>query len=174
MNIHSEASLKELYFKYRNDFLAMTARYTLDEEAKLDAYQDAIVAWIEGMQKGKINVEKSQKAYILGIARNILVDKIKADIRKRELGEKLLVEQEEQETYSLDAIDLNHRQLQLQELLGKLGERCQQILKLFYYRKYSIEAIRLTMGYDNDNVAKSHKSRCLKQLKEKAKGVEWH
>ena len=48
-----------------------------------------------------------------------------------------------------------------------LGEKCQEILNLFYYKSLTIDEIVQVQGYENKNVVKSQKSRCLKSLKER-------
>ena len=54
----------------------------------------------------------------------------------------------------------------LRKSLPKLGEKCQEILNLFYFKEYNLDEITKLMKYDNKNVAKSQKSRCIKQLKD--------
>jgi RNA polymerase sigma-70 factor (ECF subfamily) len=58
-----------------------------------------------------------------------------------------------------------------QKLLTKhfknLSESCQEILRLFYYRGLTVQEIVDGTHYKDRNTVKSHKSRCLKGLKEK-------
>ena len=63
----------------------------------------------------------------------------------------------------------NKKELQLQHAFATLGKKCKEILSLFYYRGYTIEEIYLYLNYENKNVVKSQKSRCIKQLKDKIK-----
>ena len=91
------------------------------------------------------------------------MDKIKENQR--------LVSQEEYHlpdevsTEMIDSIELNHRQQLIKEALKELGGACKDILHYFYYQKYSIESIRMAMGYKDDNVVKANKSRCMKSLR---------
>jgi DNA-directed RNA polymerase specialized sigma subunit len=48
----------------------------------------------------------------------------------------------------------------------KLGDKCQQVLKLFYYDGLTLKEIQHYLNYDNYNVVKSQKSRCLRALKD--------
>ena len=83
----------------------------------------------------------------------------------------------EQEAYDYNTIALdfldgdepNEMQIQLQKAFVTLGKKCKEVLSLFYYRGYTIDEICTRLNYDNKNVVKSQKSRCIKQLKDKIK-----
>ncbi len=62
---------------------------------------------------------------------------------------------------------LSHEQKLLKKYFETLGEQCQKLLTMFYYRGLSIKEIIAEGGYNNANVVKSQKSRCLKTLKER-------
>ena len=55
--------------------------------------------------------------------------------------------------------------LLLQIYFLKLGSHCQKILELFYYQEKKLGDIVNALGYDNKDVVKSQKSRCIKQLR---------
>jgi RNA polymerase sigma factor (sigma-70 family) len=57
-------------------------------------------------------------------------------------------------------------QEKIDEHFEQLGDKCQKVLKLFYYDGFTLEEIQKQLNYDNYNVVKSQKSRCLKTLKE--------
>lgn len=172
LNIDSELELKRFYFKYRDEFLRITNRYSLNQEAKLDVYQDAMVVLVESIRQGKLNIQQNLRSYLFGIGKNMIVDKIKSEIKARTVQEELKATAIDTESLTLDKIELTHRQSVLQTALEELGKKCQELLTLFYYRKYSIESIRLAMNYNSDNVVKANKSRCMKQLKEIMKNKE--
>ena len=96
----------------------------------------------------------------------MILDRIKSTIKERKLKEELLIDQKEIELSSFEMDIFNPTQDRIQTALQQLSESCRKLMILFYYRQYSIEAIMHSMGYLNENVTKSHKSRCLKQLKE--------
>ncbi|WP_026764107.1 RNA polymerase sigma factor [Sediminibacterium salmoneum] len=53
----------------------------------------------------------------------------------------------------------------LQSYYEKMGVHCKKILQLFYYEEKKLEEIVHLLGYENKDVVKSQKSRCIKQLK---------
>ena len=159
-------ALEQLYVAYREDFLAFARRYETEEADILDVYQDAIIALFENVNSGKISSLKSTvKTYLFSIGKFKLIDRLKAK------GKMLPTEEVDQWNDQIDNSfeeqeELTQRQLELKEAINELGEQCKELLTLFYYRQYSIEAIRLTMDYKNDNTVKANKSRCMKSLRE--------
>ncbi len=165
VDMNSDQEISKLYLEYRDDFIRNTAKYQLSVEKKIDIYQDAFIVIYEGLKKGNIKIETSLKHYLYGVGRNMIIDEINNQIKERKLKDGL---SKEKEAFDIDLSSgdvLSEKQELLLKGINSLSEKCREILILFYYRKYSIEAIMHTMNYQNENVTKSHKSRCLKQLK---------
>jgi len=73
---------------------------------------------------------------------------------------------EHEEVFVLNDIDeLTTEQKQLQVAFKTLGQKCKEILTLFYYRGYDLEDIMNELNYTSKDVVKSQKSRCIKSLK---------
>lgn len=159
-----EKVIRDIYNEYRPGFLLYANRYKLGKEQILDVYQDAIIALCENAQKGHLdNLSSSIKTYLFSIGKYMIFNILKT--KKRDTNfeniENLNLEWDD---YSIERKD---KEIQdLQNALSQLGEKCQEILKLFYYQEESLDVITENMQYENKNVAKSQKSRCLKQLKE--------
>ena len=58
---------------------------------------------------------------------------------------------------------------QLNQLLQSLGESCRKMLELFYYENLSMKEISLHFKYENEQVVRNKKYKCLQQLTEKMK-----
>ncbi len=159
--------LKDVYVEHRIPFLKFGVQYGLDEADLLDIYQDSILALFDNVKNGKIDsLQSSLKTYIFSIGKYMIFKKIKRlekvqvstldiDRLKHYTDEVKNGEEFDQEELTLYKTSFN-----------RLGKQCQQLLQLFYYRGYTLEDIKETLEYDNYNVVKSQKSRCLKQLKE--------
>ncbi len=160
-----DQTIESFYESFRSEYLKATAKYSLSVEDRIDIYQEAIIVLYEAIQAGKINDQDKPKAYLFGICRNMIRNHIKATIKDREEVSRMA--SQDQETFYFDNHDttLSPAQVKLHQSLKQLSENCRKILTLFYYRQYSIEAIMHSMNYANENVTKSHKSRCLKTLK---------
>ncbi len=56
-----------------------------------------------------------------------------------------------------------------EKIVSELGDRCQEILMLFYQSKMSLKDIALKMGYNSENTAKNQKYKCLEAAKKNLK-----
>lgn len=160
-------ALKKIYLSYRVPFLNFARKYQLSDSEILDIYQDAIIALRENIINGKIELlSSSLKTYLFSIG------KYKVYSRLRELNKMSVIEDyktanEEEENFDFEInTSLTEQQVLLKEGLENLGEKCRVILELFYYRGLTIDEIRISQKYQNNNTVKSQKSRCLKTLKE--------
>lgn len=156
-------ALESVYRKFRGEFLGFGRRYQASDEDILDAFQDAIIAFYENVSEGKIDsLSSSVKTYIFSIGKYQLLNKIKRNNRiVSEIDNGFDLENPLKET-----LNLSDQQEMMKTALNALGEQCRKLILLFYYRRYSIEAIKHEMNYSNENTVKANKSRCMKSLRE--------
>ncbi len=161
--------LKALYNKYRAAFLGFGQRYHLDKDALADIYQEAFLALRKKAINGKLNeVRSSMKTYLFGIGKYMIFDTLKEKNQHIPYESNLhLVEEDAPEIELENTPALTQEQLLLRKYFRELGEKCRQVLTLFYFRGLSIDEIAEQVGYENANTVKAHKSRCLKTLREK-------
>jgi DNA-directed RNA polymerase specialized sigma subunit len=55
---------------------------------------------------------------------------------------------------------------QLRDLVYELGEPCRKLLMLFYYENLSMKEILTYLPYENEQVVRNKKYKCLQQLTE--------
>jgi len=171
----SEMAFKEVYEANRSTFLNFAKKYGLDTEAILDIYQDAYIAFYENVQNGKLVELKSSLATYL--IKYMVLERLRKN--KKTVKSDTILEVTHDVDNTLENFELNNEELSpRQKLLSthfeRLGEKCKTILRLFYYRKYSIKQIMDEGGYNSENVVKSQKSRCLKNLKDAMKKPQSH
>lgn len=146
--------IEHVYKMYKKGFILFISKYGLAHDDILDIYQDSIIVLLENIDKGLLdNFKADLKTYLFSIGKFKAVKKLKKAPPK------------EIEWYKEDS---NNEELILKLEIGldKLGPRCYEILKLFYYENKKLDDIQTLLGYDKKEVLKSQKSRCLKQLKE--------
>lgn len=157
-------ALDQLYKDYRNPFLIYFKRYAIPEEEIKDLYQETIVAFYQSVLMGKIeNISSSIKTYIFGIGKNKAIDHIRKT--KKSIGLLAIDKDGEYEEIDLEEKGLSKYQRKLRNSFKQLGESCRNMLTMFYYRGLDISDIVDLGGYKDANTVKSHKSRCLKQLR---------
>lgn len=162
-------ALKTVYLDYKTEFLKFMSRYNADATILEDIFQDALIVLYENAQAGKLDILKSTvKTYLFGIGKFMLFKHFRDG--KKEVPT--------EETYLFDRYDqaviedvyedegMNDNQAKLVANFKKLGDKCREILELFYLQGMKLDEITLTQGYENKDVAKSQKSRCLKSLKQ--------
>ncbi|WP_235298607.1 RNA polymerase sigma factor [Portibacter marinus] len=164
-------ALDKVYLTYKEEFLLFSKRYDISQEDAHDVYQDTIMAFYENVRTGRLNkLTSSIKTYLFSIGKYSIYNRLKKNSKTITLDKAHL------ENLDLEAIDSNiqpnEKLVQMERAMDQLGDRCKKILILFYYHSYSIEALMHELDYKNENVVRSHKSRCLRSLKELIKGYE--
>ena len=162
-----ENALKQIYSKNRLAFISFAKKYPITEEDVIDIYQDAIIALRDNAVNGTIDNLKSElKTYLFSIGKYMIYNKIKQQ-KKMHLVENSanFIENKDAHTFSINTNALTKEQKQLQIAFKTLGQKCKEVLTLFYYRGFDLEEIMKELSYSNKDVVKSQKSRCIKSLK---------
>ncbi|WP_109435786.1 RNA polymerase sigma factor [Aquimarina sp. AU119] len=160
-------TLKTIYQEYRDAFLHFAKRYDIATEDVVDVYQDAIIVLRENAIQGKIVGQNSSiKTYLFGIGKFMIYKKLRASKKMIKVEDQSFFENEETgQLLSYETTETNKQQQLVQQALKKISAKCKKVLVLFYSQGYSIEEIMIAEQYENKNVVKSQKSRCLKSLK---------
>ncbi|MEL6593441.1 MAG: sigma-70 family RNA polymerase sigma factor [Bacteroidota bacterium] len=168
-------ALHSVYLEHKRSFLEWAgASFRCQEDEAEDIWQEVIIVFYENIIEGKVTQLKSQvRTYLFGIGRFMLLRKYEqqkrwTDLPEQEVSQESWVEQ----AVSEHALELNDQQNMLLRQLEKLGENCQRLLHLFYYRRFSTESIMLEMGYKSAEVAKSQKARCMRTLRKNMQAIK--
>lgn len=158
--------LKSVYLEHKSAFIGFSKTYNIDNEDALDIYQDAIIALRENALNGHLdNLKSGLKTYLFSIGKHMIYKRLK-EKNKLHLTHSI---NEKSDFYELETKDIDYnftsRQRQLQIAFKSLGAQCKTILNLFYLRGFTLDEIAEELNYNNKDVAKSQKSRCLKSLK---------
>ncbi len=131
---------------------------------KLDAedlFQEVLVVLMDKVKQESFELKSALSTYLYAIARNLWLKEL------RSRGKVVAVELEEERIEIEDALDLEtekHYSI-AEKALKQLGEKCQQLLVLFYYHRMSFDLIAKKLEFRNDKVAKNQKYRCLEKAK---------
>lgn len=162
-----DATLHKIYVENREAFIKFSKKFNIDKSDAADIYQDAIIILRENAINGKINnLNSTVSTYLFAIGKYKIYQFHRKN-SKVEFNNDILIEEKNIE------LDVNHhyekitnQQRAIKKHFSKLGERCKNILILFYYQGYNLDEITEILNYSNKKVLKSQKSRCIKQLKE--------
>ena len=159
--------LQKVYLEYRIEFVrwAQTGLNSSEAEAK-SIYQDVIEVFYTNIAEGKITRLKSNlKTYLFGIGKILIRKQFRKEIRYQTLDASEDWKKQMKELSIEHTIELTERQEFLRIAVNRLGGVCKKLLILFYYRKFSTESIMNELGYENTDVVKSQKSRCMRSLR---------
>jgi RNA polymerase sigma factor (sigma-70 family) len=139
-----------------------------DEDAA-DIFQEAVLILIEKIKSGKFREESSIKTFLVGIARNLWL--FEKRTRERRSTREKIFSIHEVEQRDFDDSDFHDRLFSkpdtgtIQTIFKHVGEVCTRILIGFYYEKSSMKNLLSTFNFENEQVLRNRKARCMKKLK---------
>ena len=160
----SREVIRDLYLENREGFISfMIQKFAVPKDNVEDFYQDAILALIENIRKGKLDDLKSSiRTYLFSIGKFMAFKhykKPKMSVVDFSDFEESLEDDNEDIAKDEELIQL------IQSKLTQMNEACKKILIQFYYEQKKIDEIVILGDYANKDVVKSQKSRCLSHLK---------
>lgn len=158
-----------LKFIYRQHFESLGRYVEQNNGSRQDAediFQEVLVSFIGLVQEDKFRGESSVKTFLYSMTRNTWLNELKRRGRSelRELKYEKAKDREE--------MDISHTiagreaKLEVLSLVEQLGEGCKKILLLFYYENLSMKEILENTDYENEQVVRNKKYKCLKQLEQ--------
>lgn len=129
-----------------------------------DIFQETVVAFIDLVKKGKFRGDSSIKTFLVAVARNIWLNELK---KKKSGDQRAKVFETNREHIENDVLaDINQREVKAQflVLMGHLGQSCKKVLTLYYYENQPFDEITTKMGYENEQVTRNKKYKCMKEL----------
>lgn len=156
-------------FLYRANFEVL-GRYVVQNSGSWndaeDIFQEVMISFIHLVQQGKFREESSIKTFLFSMTRNAWLNELKKRGRTVAREEKY-GRGREVHTPGIDAgIEYRERSEALMQTLAQLGDNCRKILVLFYYENQSMKEILQHTEYENEQVLRNKKHKCLKKLSE--------
>jgi len=156
-------------FLYRNyhEFLGIyIQQHSGTNEDAEDIFQEVVVAFIDLVRKNKFRGESTIKTFLFALNRNIWLNELKK--RKRSVVREMKFEQSKpgEEAGIADYISAREGRHELMNIISSLGQVCQQILVAYYYQNLSMKEILEQLHYENEQVVRNKKHKCMKKLEE--------
>ena len=142
-----------------------------NEQDAEDIFQEALIILCRKMKDPGFHLTALLSTYLYSVSRFIWKD----ELRKRKPFMHMELdsgfdEMEEKEIGNL--VDQENRAKLAEQILGGLGERCRELLFLFYETGLKLKDIASKMGYSSENVAKNQKYKCLEGARNKLKEMK--
>jgi RNA polymerase sigma factor (sigma-70 family) len=139
------------------------------EDAK-DVFQEALIIFYQKVVNTDFKLTSAISTYLYSVCRFLWKD----ELIKRKGKQAVVVFFEfssEEESEFQQAIEREAKFKQIEHVLSQIGEKCLQILKLFYYDGLNMKTIASKVGLKSEKIAKNQKYKCLERAKLKMKAL---
>ena len=143
--------------------------YGASEQEAQDVFQETVVAFVDLIKKDRYRPEAKIGTFLTAIAKNIWFNEAKKKERSSFREKQFEKGRDQDEADISQHISEREMKQQLRDLVYQLDEPCRKILMLFYYENLSMKEIVQHLPYENEQVVRNKKSKCLQQLIGKAK-----
>lgn len=164
--LNNEAdAFEHIYIKNFPAVRQQVQQYGGSEDDAKDIFQEGMIALWKNIRSGSYQLREGVKmsTYLVQICKLRWMDKMKKASQRYEVKQETYAEPSEEATVMVEWID-RENQTQFQQQFARLGERCQDLLKRFYFLKESMQEIAAAMSI-GEATAKNEKYRCMQRLK---------
>jgi RNA polymerase sigma factor (sigma-70 family) len=154
-----EKAFSKLYGLYPKIEALIVSKGGQKQDAS-DVFQEALIILNRNLEKSDFKLTSSFYTYLYSVSRFIWKDTQKKFSK--------------QELHNLNNIEIEHfhsvleeKKYQLAEnAFLELGNRCQELLQLFYHKAMSFKDIANVMQFKSEKIAKNQKYKCLTKAKD--------
>lgn len=153
-----------IYQQYSQTVSSFIRANSGTEQDAEDVFQETVVIFIDLVRKNKYRGEAGIKTFLVSIARNIWLNELK---KKQRSGIREQIFENNREQKEMDVSQyIADREIkqQFMTMIERLGEHCKKILTLFYYENLSMKEIVQHLPYENEQVVRNKKYKCLQHL----------
>jgi len=154
---------------YKNHFYGLSNYIKLNQGSEQDAediFQEVVVSFIEIVRANKFRGESSIKTFLYTLCRYAWLNELKKRNRA------LLREEKYEESQGGENGDISHLLVEreakglVMAMIDRLGDVCKRILVAYYYDDYSMKEILPLVEFQNEQVLRNKKYKCLKNLEQ--------
>jgi RNA polymerase sigma factor (sigma-70 family) len=162
-------AIKYLYKAHYSSLCQFVVQNNGSEQDADDIFQETVIAFIHTVKQGKFRGEASVGTFLFALNRNIWRNEMKKRGRAQLRETKFEQLSAHVETDAQSVLEQQQSSHQLMKLMDTIGENCKKILLQFYYEDKPMKEIVSTLNYENEQVVRNKKSKCLKKLAEMMK-----
>ena len=158
-----EIALKALYDGLRPRVIKHIKQNQGSSTEAQDVLQDAIVCVYTSIIENKFRGESSVKTFTFAIVKNQWLNRLKRkQIELKYINQNAGMEQVDN---LLPTYYHQEKRVAIERLFSSLGSACEDILIKIYYMNYSMKDIVSGSNFENEQVARNKKYKCMKRLK---------
>lgn len=169
-NNHYDKATDKLYayFPVVKKLILKNNGSTQDAE---DIYQEALVILIRKIQDVNFTLTSSLNTYLYSVCRYLWSDELKKRSKTFKVNEDGNLNQLKSEDFT-EHIKEEFEYKQAEKAFNLLGEKCKELLQLFYFNKLSMKIITDKLKFSSEKVTKNQKYRCIEKAKENLKTLK--
>ena len=138
-----------------------------------DIFQEALIVFCRRIKDPDFLLTSKPSTYLFGVCRLLWKDELRKRRHILSGGPEAFAGSAETDGSAIDeAMEKEIGARLAEKALEQLGERCRQLLVLFYNRRLRLKEIAGIMGYTSENTAKNQKYKCLEGAKNKLKELK--
>ncbi len=146
----------------KNQVIGFVLNNNGNRDDGIDIFHEGIIALDENVRKDKFKGDGKLKGYLYSICRFLWLNRLKKDQRIKYTSESHELDQVTFTTPEHLSLAAEQKDI-LDQLLGRLGGKCQQILEMWKL-SYSMEEIARDVGLSNAGVARRQRYNCYQKL----------
>jgi RNA polymerase sigma factor (sigma-70 family) len=158
--------LKYLYKTYYTYLESYVLKNKGTKEDAEDVVQEVFLNFIQIIQHDKFRGESSLKSFLYSIAKNTWLSKLKKETADHKRAGIWVSVKENEEDDIQEQLKTNEALGIISKVLDSIGPICKNILNKFYYENLSLKEILPFTEFENEQVLRNKKSKCLKTLAE--------
>jgi RNA polymerase sigma factor (sigma-70 family) len=136
-----------------------------------DIFQEALIILCRKIKVPGFELTSKLNTFLYSICRFLWKDECKKTKKQMPLDFDTGFNISEQ--YQMqDLIDQELRARQAEQVINELGDRCRELLLLFYNAGLKLKDIAIKMGYNSEATAKNQKYKCLETARQKLKDLQ--
>jgi RNA polymerase sigma factor (sigma-70 family) len=129
-----------------------------------DIFQEALILLVRNVRRQEFILTSKLSTYLYGIARYLWRDELRR--RQHTVPPDLIQDAEDIGTSPINVALEKEQQARLAEkVLDELGDRCRELLLLFYHGRHKLKDIASKMGYHTESTARNQKYKCIESAK---------
>jgi len=164
----NKAFLK-LYKNYPQVEKLILSKGGAKEDAK-DVFQEALIIFYEKVSNTEFKLTSAIGTYLYSVSRFLWKDELIKRKGKTAVEVDFEFTSEEESEFQL-ALEREAKFKQIESVLSQIGDKCLQLLKMFYYDGLKMKEIASKVGLKSEKIAKNQKYKCLERAKLKVKAL---
>lgn len=142
------------------------------EDDAADLIQEVMLVFVKMVSEGKFRGESSIKSFLYSICKNVWITELRKRKSAQARHERYEGEKEQQDRDVSEQLARSENLKFVMDLFDKLGEKCKQVLTLFYFEELPMKEICERLDFSSEQVLRNKKYKCLQSLTDQVKSSE--